>query len=394
MSARLESLRGLLTGVTAVATFLGVLFVPAGLLHAESADLFITEYVEGSGANQAIELYNPTDIAVSLSASGYMLAFYFDGSTMIGGGVPLIGIVPGGGTWVVTPTNASTALQARANQMFGTTWFDGNDAVVLVHNGLAVDVIGQIGVDPGTAWGIGTTTTADHTLRRKAAVTSGDANGTDAFDPSVQWDGYPIDTFDGLGSVGETVNQPVAVTCPATVETTQGILATAAVSATDPDGTVVSIAVTAVTPVDPGTLSVGAVTAANAAGGTATGTLSVAPSTPVGSYAVTIEAANGDATPQTATCELAVSVNPVTIDSLRSLIDSMVADGDVAPTKASLLWQRLDRVAAALAAGRGADAAAQLRAFANQADGLAPRWVTRNAAALIRLEANLLATSL
>lgn len=28
----------------------------------------------------------------------------------------------------------------------------------------------------------------------------GDPNGTDPFDRSVEWDGYPNDTFDGLGA--------------------------------------------------------------------------------------------------------------------------------------------------------------------------------------------------
>jgi hypothetical protein len=393
VTTRLESLRGLLAGTTAVATFLGVLFVPAGLLHAESADLFITEYVEGSGTNQAIEIYNPTDVTVSLSASGYMLAFYLDGSTMIGGGVPLIGVVPPGGTWVVTPTNASAPLLARANQAFGAGWFDGNDAVALLHGGMAVDVLGQIGMDPGAAWGSGATSTADHTLRRKAEVTSGDANGTDAFDPSVQWDGYPIDSFDGLGSVGETVNEPVSVTCPAPVETTQGMGASAAVSSTDADGMVVSLAATAVKPVDPGTITVASVTAATVAGGIATGMLSVSPTTPVGAYSVTVAAANDDATPQTATCAVAITVDPVTVDSLRSLIDAMVAAGDVAPSKAPLLRERLDRIDAARAAGRDADAAAQLRAFGNQVAGLSPRWVSVGAADVLETEARLLGSS-
>ena len=59
---------------------------------------------------------------------------------------------------------------------------------------------GQIGVDPGTEWGTGLTTTVDNTLRRKASVCAGDTDGTDAFDPAAQWDGFAIDTFDGLGA--------------------------------------------------------------------------------------------------------------------------------------------------------------------------------------------------
>ena len=63
-----------------------------------------------------------------------------------------------------------------------------------------IDVIGQVGVDPGTEWGTGLTSTMDNTLRRKASIQAGDTNGADAFDPATEWDGFAVDTFDGLGS--------------------------------------------------------------------------------------------------------------------------------------------------------------------------------------------------
>jgi hypothetical protein len=40
----------------------------------------------------------------------------------------------------------------------------------------------------------------DNTLRRKSTIVAGDTNAGDAFDPSLQWDGFATDTFDGLGS--------------------------------------------------------------------------------------------------------------------------------------------------------------------------------------------------
>ena len=48
----------------------------------------------------------------------------------------------------------------------------------------SIDSIGQVGVDPGTEWGTGLTSTADNTLRRKATVEAGDTDPTDAFDPA------------------------------------------------------------------------------------------------------------------------------------------------------------------------------------------------------------------
>ena len=391
---RLDSLRGLLTGVTAAATFVGVLFVPAGLLSADSSQLFITEYVEGSGSNQAIELHNPGAMPVDLQASGYSLVFLMDGSTAMGGFVGLAGTVPAGGTWVVANASGSAALLAKADQTATTTWFDGNDVVALVQGGTAVDVIGKVGEDPGSAWGTGDVTTRNHTLRRRATVTAGDPEGFDAFDPAVEWDAYPQDTFSGLGSFGTSVNQPVAITCPGTVETTQGIATSATVSATDPDGTVTSLTVSSVTPDDPGSVAVVAVIPASTAGATATGSLSVSPSTPAGSFIVRVQAANDDAAPQTAICDVAVTVDAATPDSLRTLVNGMTDDGAVARSKAPLLQNRLDRLDAALAAGRTADARAQLRAFSNQVDGLSPRWVSADAADVLLGQAAAVAAGL
>lgn len=71
----------------------------------------------------------------------------------------------------------------------------------MLRKGTAViDSIGQTGFDPGTEWGTGLTSTADNTLQRKSVICAGDTNTADAFDPSVEWDGFATDTFDGLGS--------------------------------------------------------------------------------------------------------------------------------------------------------------------------------------------------
>ena len=82
----------------------------------------------------------------------------------------------------------------------GAVNFNGNDAIDLVCAGTTLDVFGRIGQDPGSAWMGGGLSTVDRTLRRQCTVTAGDPNGTDAFDPSVQWTGFPQNTFDGLGA--------------------------------------------------------------------------------------------------------------------------------------------------------------------------------------------------
>ena len=65
---------------------------------------------------------------------------------------------------------------------------------------VVVDVIGQVGFDPGSEWGSGQTSTKDNTIRRQESVCQGDADGTDPFDPTLEWDGFDQNTFDGLGT--------------------------------------------------------------------------------------------------------------------------------------------------------------------------------------------------
>lgn len=131
------------------------------------------------------------------------MQMYFNGGTTAGLTIPLIGTVANGDVFVLAQSNANAAILAQTEQTNGAGWFNGDDAIALRKGGASgtiVDVIGQIGVDPGTEWGSGLTSTADNTLRRKSSLTTGDPNPNDAFDPSAQWDGFATDTFSGLGS--------------------------------------------------------------------------------------------------------------------------------------------------------------------------------------------------
>ncbi|MBW9092763.1 ExeM/NucH family extracellular endonuclease [Microbacterium jejuense] len=173
---------------------------------AASGDLLISEYIEGSSNNKAIEIYNSSGVAVDLAADGYKLLQYFNGGTTAAAPVNLTGTVPAGGVFVFAHALASQAILDHANQTANVGLFNGDDAVALVKGTTAVDVFGQIGVDPGTEWGTGLTSTADNTLRRAASVTVGDPDGSNAFDPSVEWVGFATDTFDGLGVPGIGAN--------------------------------------------------------------------------------------------------------------------------------------------------------------------------------------------
>jgi predicted extracellular nuclease len=319
-------------GAVATLTLLFGTIVPVATVHAATGnELFFSEYVEGSSNNKALEIYNPTDVPIQLS--GYGIEMYFNGSSSAGLTIGLTGTIQPADVYVVAQASADAAILAVADQTNGSGWFNGDDAVVLTHNGTVIDAIGQVGVDPGTEWGSGLTSTQDNTLRRKPTITSGDTTATDAFDPSVEWDGYATNTFDGLGShtVGTVTNEPVSLSCPSSLTTVLGTAASASVTATDPDGTVTTLEVTGITD-DPSTITLDDVTTASAVGGTADGTLNVSDSTPLGSYAVTFSAANDDATPQTDTCTTTVSVQPLlTIGA----VQGEVTDTDNGATQAS-----------------------------------------------------------
>jgi len=210
-----------LTGVTENASYYATIFsyngsgslinykidgtVPSLVVHTNSgggglSDLFISEYVEGTSNNKALEFYNGTANPINLTSGNYTVEMYFNGSTSASSVISLTGTINDNDVFVLANSSAVTAILAVADQTNGSAWYNGDDAIVLKKNGIVIDAIGQIGFDPGTEWGSGLTSTADNTLRRKSGVITGDTNPNDAFDPSLSWNGFVTDTFSGLGT--------------------------------------------------------------------------------------------------------------------------------------------------------------------------------------------------
>ncbi|MBX0328304.1 ExeM/NucH family extracellular endonuclease [Oscillochloris sp. ZM17-4] len=189
--------------VLIIALAAGLFPAPTRSYAAAPTDLFFSEYIEGSSNNKALEIYNGTGAAVDLAAGQYVIQMYSNGNTTTSVVINLTGTVADGDTYVVAQSSADPIILAQADQTNGSGWYNGNDAVVLRKGGTIgtiVDVIGQIGFNPGTEWGTGDTSTADNTLRRIDSICAGDMNPDDAFDPATEWAGYPTNTFDGLGS--------------------------------------------------------------------------------------------------------------------------------------------------------------------------------------------------
>jgi uncharacterized protein len=192
--------RSLFTFAALVAMLLVSLVHGARMAQAATAELFFSEYIEGSSNNKALEIYNGTGAAIDLGTNGYNVQMFFNGSATAGLTINLTGTVADGDVFVLAQSSASATILAQADQTNGAGWFNGDDAVVLRKGTTVIDSLGLIGNDPGTEWGTGLTSTADNTLQRKINICQGDANATDAFDPAVEWDGSATDTFSGLGA--------------------------------------------------------------------------------------------------------------------------------------------------------------------------------------------------
>jgi len=129
------------------------------------------------------------------------------------------------------------------------------------------------------------------------------------------WTGAAAHTFGAVNTnqtFAAVMNQPVISNCGAALVTAQGFAATRAVSASDADGTVINILVNSVTPSPgPGTIDLFNLVPAAGVGGTATADIIADAAVPAGTYTVEVVATNNDATPQTGTCSLSVTVIPV-----------------------------------------------------------------------------------
>lgn len=164
-------------------------------------DILISEYIEGSSFNKAIELYNGTATSVDLSTGLYTLELYSNGSSTPNSTLSLTGTIASEDVFVIANSQADPAILAVQDLLNNTVInFNGDDAIVLKKNGVILDSIGQVGFDPGSEWGSGLTSTADNTLRRLSTVMTGDTHVSDTFNPAVEWEGFASNTFDGLGS--------------------------------------------------------------------------------------------------------------------------------------------------------------------------------------------------
>jgi hypothetical protein len=181
---------------------------------APCSQLFFSEVVEDSQSNKALEVYNPLPIPVELS--NYSINLYTNGSTTPTASLVLSGTLASHEVYVLaaTPNGPNPTNQAIVDVTDITSdvsVFTGNDAIELLYQGSAIDVIGIIGDDPGgNGWEFGNSSTANHVLVRRPHITAPD---TDWNIVSGQWLSYDPTDYSHLGShTGDDCgNVPIAV---------------------------------------------------------------------------------------------------------------------------------------------------------------------------------------
>ena len=164
-----------------------------------TTDLLISEYIEGSSFNKAIELYNGTGADIDLA--NYSLELYSNGVATASQTLKLSGTMKNGTTYVLHHKDANADIKSKGNLVNSTVInFSGDDALVLKKDGSVIDSMGQAGTMVNNM--------ADITLVRNNNVVSGDKIIDDAFDPAIEWMALPKDDSSNLGIHGLASENP------------------------------------------------------------------------------------------------------------------------------------------------------------------------------------------
>jgi len=169
-------------GVSVLSVYDGVVTAPSAV----ASDLFISEYVEGSGFNKIIEVANFTGNTIDLS--GYKIKEYNPSGVLVRTYIfPNVTLVYGD-VYVVRHSSAVSPCDANSDATFGWT-FNGDDAIVLTTDAdVVVDILGVIGSSVNFA--------ENRTLRKK------EGKGPNTTYTGGDYYVYltPINTCDGLGA--------------------------------------------------------------------------------------------------------------------------------------------------------------------------------------------------
>lgn len=157
-----------------------------------SNEIFFTEYIEGSGNNKYLEISNFTGSSVDLTKYTIKKQVNGAGPWTSTAGLALTGTLAHAASYVIAYNQGTVTCYAPANANLSSgaaeLQFNGNDPLGLFKDDVLIDIIGTLGNTANFS--------IDETLRRKPTISSPNIT----FDKAAEWDVYPKDTCNGLGS--------------------------------------------------------------------------------------------------------------------------------------------------------------------------------------------------
>lgn len=167
---------------------------------ATAGDLIISTYVEWTGFDKAIEIYNGTGRTVNLE--NYSLQRQSNGAGPFVSNYRFTGTLEHGNTHlIVHRTSSNQELKNIANALTDSVLnFNGNDALILLHHGLVIDMVGIADAGDLVFWG------EDKTLKRKSNVT----HPRPVFDMG-EWEELPMNQLALLRSHQMEFGSPVII---------------------------------------------------------------------------------------------------------------------------------------------------------------------------------------
>lgn len=161
------------------------------------ADLYFSEYIEGSSFNKALEIANFTGSTIDLNDAGnvYTLKISTNGNAMWNStySFPMGATINDGDVYVIGHGSLAICTGVVDDSNNTITGFNGNDAIGLFKNDVLIDILGTLGD--------GSTYAENTTLVRKPSINSPNTTYT-----ASEWDSFPSNTCDDLGMHTQTLN--------------------------------------------------------------------------------------------------------------------------------------------------------------------------------------------
>ena len=189
------------------------------------AQLLFSQYVDGSKNKKGLEIYNPDPTTVNLAE--YQIKQYANGETSANLTVSLTGQLAAKGHYLVGHSALKEALGDAVQQQANLA-FNGDDTLVLYHNGVAIDRFGTVGERPSTGWGSVATANSFKRTLLSNHVSSAGIDVTAPFDLASAWEKWSDRNAFSSYLAGNTVVPPLTTVSCSTTATPIATLQSAA----------------------------------------------------------------------------------------------------------------------------------------------------------------------